>query len=491
MAFTASEFGRIELTASVRDTDAMPKVEGAGGFRPVPGGHAQVMHNGVLVPRDGYMGPWMTEIIHRLRGHHEPQEEPVFDVAIRRLAATSERPRMIELGSHWAYYSAWFATALPDARCLMVEPDPGNLEVGRRTFALNELEGVFLPGAIAERHGSAIRMQMESDGREHEVPGLTIAGLMADQGLERADLVSCDVQGAELDAIEGAVPVIREGRLRFLFVATHHESISGDPDIHRRCRERLGALGAHVIAEHTVEHSCSGDGLIAVSFDPRDRDLHVAPSPVDADRSLFARPAATPAQRVARRLSVPAQQRLWRLGEASALARRAGARVAGDLGRGETTIAAGIAAGLRFDAAGTSPAYALGTAEPRVQTALTEVLEPGMTVCDLGCGAGFHTLVAARLVGPGGRVLAYDASPANVATTRANAERNGFAHVEVRQGDGVAELGEAMTAHRPVLLLRAPGGEAAPAPDGYDVRRLDIAAGGRQAVHLAMPAPIS
>ena len=34
--------------------------------------------------------------------------------------------------------------------------------------------------------------------------------------------------------------------------------------------------------------------------------------------------------------------------------------------------------------------------------------EPGMTVCDMGCGNGFYTLPLARQVGPKGKVLAVD-----------------------------------------------------------------------------------
>ena len=38
-------------------------------------------------------------------------------------------------------------------------------------------------------------------------------------------------------------------------------------------------------------------------------------------------------------------------------------------------------------------------------------IEPGQTVCDLGCGNGFHTLKMAKEVGPNGRVLAVDIQP--------------------------------------------------------------------------------
>ena len=38
-------------------------------------------------------------------------------------------------------------------------------------------------------------------------------------------------------------------------------------------------------------------------------------------------------------------------------------------------------------------------------------VKPGMTVCDMGCGNGFHSLQLAKMVGPKGKVLAVDIQP--------------------------------------------------------------------------------
>ena len=47
--------------------------------------------------------------------------------------------------------------------------------------------------------------------------------------------------------------------------------------------------------------------------------------------------------------------------------------------------------------------------EERTSVLLPELrLKPGMTVCDLGCGNGYHVLLMAPKVAPGGRVLAVD-----------------------------------------------------------------------------------
>jgi SAM-dependent methyltransferase len=61
-------------------------------------------------------------------------------------------------------------------------------------------------------------------------------------------------------------------------------------------------------------------------------------------------------------------------------------------------------------------------------------LRPGETVLDIGCGAGFDTLIAARQVGPTGRVIAVDMTSAMLEKTAAGAEALGLDNVDCRQG---------------------------------------------------------
>ncbi len=60
---------------------------------------------------------------------------------------------------------------------------------------------------------------------------------------------------------------------------------------------------------------------------------------------------------------------------------------------------------------------------------LGEVL-PGQTVLDLGSGAGMDSLLAARRVGPTGRVVGVDLCPEMVEKARRNAETRGLHNVE-------------------------------------------------------------
>ena len=61
-------------------------------------------------------------------------------------------------------------------------------------------------------------------------------------------------------------------------------------------------------------------------------------------------------------------------------------------------------------------------------------LEPGERVIDVGSGAGYDTLVAARQVGDDGHVIGVDMTEEMLAKARANAQLVGAGNVEFRAG---------------------------------------------------------
>jgi FkbM family methyltransferase len=280
---------RVAMTVSCRDADHIDKVRDAGTIREEHGKRVQVMHNGVLVEAGGYYGDWMAEIIRCLRGHHEPQEEVVFDEIVRRLATEGMPATMIEFGSFWTYYGLWFCRSIPEARAIAVEPDPAYLEVGRRNAALNQLDNrvTFKHAAVGVEPEQDMQFRAESDGRSYTVPQCDLGSVLSTEGLDRVDLVLADVQGAETTLLLRGADLLRAGKVRFLIVSTHHHSISGDPLTHQSALRMLLDLGAHVVCEHSVPESFSGDGLIAVSFHERDRDLIVQVSRARSKDSLL------------------------------------------------------------------------------------------------------------------------------------------------------------------------------------------------------------
>src|SRR5579872_486465 len=73
----------------------------------------------------------------------------------------------------------------------------------------------------------------------------------------------------------------------------------------------------------------------------------------------------------------------------------------------------------------------LSCGNPQVLAAL----QPGQWVLDLGSGAGFDALLAARKVGPKGRVVGVDMTDAMLHRARRNAESAALQNVEFQNGD--------------------------------------------------------
>ncbi|TIO39380.1 MAG: FkbM family methyltransferase [Mesorhizobium sp.] len=120
------------------------------------------------------------------------------------------------------------------------------------------------------------------------VPCLDMAGVSRLTNDRTIEVLHLDVQGAELPFIRSMAPAVERRSLRFVVVSTHHSSISGSRTTHADCREALLDFGAVILAEHDVQQSYSGDGLITASFFPEDRRIELPPVSLNkAALSLF------------------------------------------------------------------------------------------------------------------------------------------------------------------------------------------------------------
>jgi len=97
------------------------------------------------------------------------------------------------------------------------------------------------------------------------------------------------------------------------------------------------------------------------------------------------------------------------------------------------TIQQGVGRGLRFNTGPSSAGYLVGNPELDVQLALQHLLKPGMTLFDAGANVGFLSVLAARLVGPSGRVVCFEPLPVNADWIEHNARLNQFTNIDVRR----------------------------------------------------------
>jgi hypothetical protein len=198
------------------------------------------LHNGNRVPAEGehaYYGHFSDVLVFN-RGVHEPLEEYVFQEVLRIMP---EEPTMLELGAYWAHYSMWMKIRRPRTRIFMVEPDAKRLETGRMNFARNGYEGSFVQASVGKG-------QFEVDR------------FVSEQGHPRLNILHSDIQGFELEMLEGAADSFRSGLIDHVFVSTHSQSL------HDKVEAKLNAVGMRVEVSSEFDFgTTSNDGFVFAS----------------------------------------------------------------------------------------------------------------------------------------------------------------------------------------------------------------------------------
>lgn len=115
------------------------------------------------------------------------------------------------------------------------------------------------------------------------------------------------------------------------------------------------------------------------------------------------------------------------------------------------TVQTGIAKGALLEISPrTESGYFLGSWEPDVQQLLTLLVRPGMCAFDIGANIGYFVLALSRLLGPSGRVIAFEPHPVSIPRLRKHLTLNGITNAQVEEiaageGDGQAEFSVALS----------------------------------------------
>lgn len=110
----------------------------------------------------------------------------------------------------------------------------------------------------------------------------------------------------------------------------------------------------------------------------------------------------------------------------------------------EVRILQGPLRGKRWIAGSSNHGCWLGSYEAPKQMRIIELVRPGMVCWDVGANVGFYTLLLAELVGPEGKVFAFEPVPRNVEFLRRHVEMNRYQNVRIipcALGDIDAETG--------------------------------------------------
>jgi FkbM family methyltransferase len=81
--------------------------------------------------------------------------------------------------------------------------------------------------------------------------------------------------------------------------------------------------------------------------------------------------------------------------------------------------------------AAVTPGLRSGQYEPHLTSVFERYCRVGMTVVDVGANLGYYSLLAARLVGPSGRVIALEPNSENCRLLLSSLRRNGITNVEL------------------------------------------------------------
>ncbi len=198
-----------------------------------------ILHNNIKVVKDCYYGSF-SKILTLNKGCHEPSEERMFQLVLDDINnnSTNNNNIMIELGSYWAFYSIWFNKSINNPKNYCIEPDINNLNIGKTNAKLNNVDIDFTQGFIGKKK-------------------INVCDFMKKKNINYVDILHSDIQGYEYEMLTDIIPLLKENKIKYLFISTHSD------DIHYKCINLLKNNNYRIIAsaDFDTETFCY-DGII-------------------------------------------------------------------------------------------------------------------------------------------------------------------------------------------------------------------------------------
>ncbi len=231
----ASDFeGRFKEILSDPSNKFIPRVINAGEVV----GDIITMHNGIMIHMAEYAYyNDFSKIFEINKGVHEPQEEYAFGEVLKYISPNSV---MIELGAYWAFYSLWFQKVIVGAKNYLIEPDVQNMNVGKMNFELNRMTGDFTVGKIGYND-------------------INMYDFVQEKRIEQIHLLHADIQGTELEMLNGAKMLFNQNKVDYILLSTHSQ------ELHCKCIDKLKLFNYQIIASADFDNEtfCFDGVLVA------------------------------------------------------------------------------------------------------------------------------------------------------------------------------------------------------------------------------------
>ncbi len=188
-----------------------------------------------------------------LFGDREADHKLIFEKAIR------EGMTVLDLGANIGYYVMMEKALVgKNGHIIAVEPVPSNVEILKRNVEMNKIENIqMLQMAGAGRDGTQT-MYLTNTSNHHtfhkkgagflsgetiEVKTMTVPSLMRKYG--KADLMRMDIQGHEVEVMNGMIGAIERGEISPMIVFEVHRRYYGPDNDMAATLRSLFANGYH------------------------------------------------------------------------------------------------------------------------------------------------------------------------------------------------------------------------------------------------------
>jgi hypothetical protein len=138
----------------------------------------------------------------------------------------------------------WFKKNRPNSTCYMIEPDLMNMLYGKRNFRFNKLKGKFINSFVGNENNKGKEM-------------ITMDYFCEKQSIHFIDILHADIQGDELNMLNGCKKMLTEQNIGYLFISTHSN------ELHYSCLNILkNEYNYTVVASADMEETYSWDGVL-------------------------------------------------------------------------------------------------------------------------------------------------------------------------------------------------------------------------------------